>query len=78
MIRKVDNFFVKYQDTTHLGFGISYLAPAIQNDIPAGIQEAEYIGLFKIKFKREVNFGIICYLRECFSTFFFVFFLVFF
>jgi hypothetical protein len=69
----VHNFVVEYRDTTSAGFGIRHLAPAICNDIHAGIQEAEHIGLFKIKFEREVNFGIICYLREYFCTFFLVF-----
>ena len=47
--RKADNFIVEYQDTTHAAFGIRYLAPAICNDIPAGIREAEHIGWFKVK-----------------------------
>ena len=39
------------RDTTRAAFRIRYLAPAIWNDIPAGIREAEHIGSFKVKFK---------------------------
>ena len=51
--READNFIVEYRDTTRAAFGIRYLAPAIWNDIPAGIREAEYIGLFKVLFKKN-------------------------
>ena len=46
--READNLIVEYQDTTRGAFRIRYLAPAIWNDIPAGIREAEHIGLFKV------------------------------
>ena len=39
---------------------ISYkicLAPAIWNDIPAGIREAEHIGLFKVQLKKKTFIG---------------------
>ena len=53
-IRETDNFVVEYRDTIRAGFGIRYLDPAIWNDIPAGIQEAEHIGSFKVKFKKHL------------------------
>ena len=46
--READEFIVEYRDTTRAAFGIGYLAPAIWNDIPAGIREAEHIGSFKV------------------------------
>jgi hypothetical protein len=53
-IREADNFVVEYRDTTRAGFGIRHLAPAIWNDIPACIREAEQLGLFKAKFKKNL------------------------
>ena len=50
--READNFIVEYRDTTRAAFGIRYLAPAIWNDVPAGIREAEHIGLFKVNLKK--------------------------
>ena len=52
--READNFIVEYRDTTRAAFGIRYLAPAIWNDIPAGIREAEHIGLFKVNLKKHL------------------------
>ena len=33
------------------------LAPAIWNDIPAGIREAEHIESFKVKLKKKLEVG---------------------
>ena len=52
--READNLIVEYRDTTRAAFGIRYLAPAIWNDIPAGIREAEHIGSFKVKLKKHL------------------------
>ena len=52
--READNFIVEYRDTTRVAFGIRYLAPAIWNDISAGMREAEHIGLFKVKLKKTL------------------------
>ena len=51
---ETDNFIVEYRDTTRAAFRIRYLAPAIWNDIPAGIREAEHIGLFKVNLKKHL------------------------
>ena len=52
--REAENFTVEYRDTTRAGFGIRYLAPAIWNDIPVGVREAEHIGSFKVKIKKHL------------------------
>ena len=70
--KEADNFIVEYRATTCTDFGIKYLAPAIWNDIPAGIREAEHIGWFKVKLKKTFIYYFFYYILLLLAFFMYI------